>query len=133
MVYRVPRGTHFINTVLKARKTKRSSLLASTCVIASDIGKRRLSQIPTCESRLESSTKTKVYSTWYCQAVTHPSTNQAQHCLASVIERELAFSTRFGRRQTVTQIHTILDKKYTHMCNNRDEKTMECHYIALNL
>ena len=122
----MPRGTHFINALLKTRKTKGSSLLASTFVIATDIGKRRLSQIPTCESRLESSTKTKVYSTWYSQVVTHPSTNQAQHCLASVIKRNLAFSTRYGRRQTITQIHTILDKKYTRKCNNRDEKTLEC-------
>ena len=65
--------------------------LASTLVMAIDIEKRRLSRIPTCESRLQKSTKTKVYSTWYSQAVTHPSTHHAQHCVASVIERELAF------------------------------------------
>ena len=30
-----------------------------------------------------------VYSNWYSQAVTHPSTNQPRHCLTSVIRREL--------------------------------------------
>ena len=59
------------------KKLKDLLLLASTPIIAIDIGKIRLSRIPTCENRLERSTKTKVYSTWYFQAVTHPSTNQA--------------------------------------------------------
>ncbi len=36
-------------------------------------------------------------STWGSQAVTHPSTNQAQCCLTSVIGRELVFSTWYGR------------------------------------
>ena len=36
-------------------------------------------------------------STWCSQAVTHPSTNQAQRCLTSVIGRELVFSTWYGR------------------------------------
>ena len=33
--------------------------------------------------------KNKAYNTWYSQAVTHPSTNQAHDCLTSVIRREL--------------------------------------------
>ena len=37
--------------------------------------------------------KTKVYSTRYSQAVTHPSTNRARRCLTSVIGREPVFST----------------------------------------
>ena len=44
-------------------------------------------------------TWTKVYSTVYSQAVTHPSTNTAQCCLTSVIGRELVHSTWYGRRQ----------------------------------
>ena len=36
--------------------------------------------------------QTKVYSTVYSQAVTHPSTNTAQPCLTSVIRRELVHS-----------------------------------------
>ena len=43
--------------------------------------------------KLKLRTKPKVYSTQYSQAVTHPSTNWARRCLASVIGRELAFST----------------------------------------
>ena len=37
--------------------------------------------------------KGKVYGTWYSQAVTHPSTDQARRCLTSVIGREPVFST----------------------------------------
>ena len=36
-------------------------------------------------------------STRCSQAVTHPSTNRAQHCLTSVIGRELVFSMWYGR------------------------------------
>ena len=36
-------------------------------------------------------------SIWCSQAVSHPSTDQAQRCLTSVIGRELVFSTRYGR------------------------------------
>ena len=36
-------------------------------------------------------------STWDSQAVTHPSTNQAQHCLTAVIRRELVCSMWCGR------------------------------------
>ena len=39
------------------------------------------------------------YSTPCSQAVTHPSTNGAQHCLTSVIRRELVCSMWYGRRQ----------------------------------
>ena len=46
--------------------------------------------------------KSKVYSTRYSQAVTHPSTNRARRCLTSVIGREPLFSTWYGRRHYVT-------------------------------
>ena len=42
--------------------------------------------------------KREAYNTWYSQAVTHPSTNQAHSCLTSVIRRELVYSARYGRR-----------------------------------
>ena len=42
--------------------------------------------------------KSKVYSTRYSQAVTHPSTNRARRCLTSVIGREPVYSTWYGRR-----------------------------------
>ena len=45
--------------------------------------------------------KKKAYSTEYSQAVTRPSTNSARCCLASVIRRELVFSTWYGRRHNV--------------------------------
>ena len=39
------------------------------------------------------------YSTWYSQAVTHPSTNQARRCLASEIRRDRARSAWCGRKR----------------------------------
>ena len=36
------------------------------------------------------------YSTWYSQAVTHPSTDQARRCLTSVIGQEPVFSAWYG-------------------------------------
>ena len=38
-------------------------------------------------------------SIWYSQAVTHPSTNQTQRCLTSLIGREAVCSTWYGRWQ----------------------------------
>uniref|UniRef100_A0A9J8B026 Gypsy retrotransposon integrase-like protein 1 n=1 Tax=Cyprinus carpio carpio TaxID=630221 RepID=A0A9J8B026_CYPCA len=43
--------------------------------------------------------KTKAYSTWYSQAVSHPSTNQARLCLASEIRRDRARSGWYGRKR----------------------------------
>ncbi|ESO94756.1 hypothetical protein LOTGIDRAFT_117771 [Lottia gigantea] len=37
----------------------------------------------------------------FFQAVTHPSTNRARHCLTSVIGRELVLSTWYGRRHSM--------------------------------
>ena len=39
------------------------------------------------------------YSTWYSQAVAHPSTNQARTCLASEIRRDRARAWWYGRKQ----------------------------------
>ena len=41
----------------------------------------------------------KAYSTWYSQAVSHPSTNQARPCLASEIGRDRACSGWYGRKR----------------------------------
>ena len=41
----------------------------------------------------------KAYSTWYSQAVSHPSTNQARPCLASEIRRDRACSGWYGRKR----------------------------------
>ena len=42
--------------------------------------------------------KKEAYNTCGSQAVTHPSTKQAQHCLTSVIGREPVYSVWYGRR-----------------------------------
>uniref|UniRef100_A0A3P9DHZ8 Protein kinase domain-containing protein n=1 Tax=Maylandia zebra TaxID=106582 RepID=A0A3P9DHZ8_9CICH len=41
----------------------------------------------------------KAYSTWYSQAVSHPSTDQARPCLASEIRRDRACSGWYGRKR----------------------------------
>lgn len=42
--------------------------------------------------------KWKIYRTQYSQAVTHQSTNPAQHCLTLMIRQEPKFSTWYGHR-----------------------------------
>ena len=54
---------------------------------ASPTPKNRISSAQLCYSTCR---------TWV--GVTHPNTNQAQHCLTSVIEWELAFQSGYGRR-----------------------------------
>ena len=49
--------------------------------------------------------KKKAYKTCYSQAVTHPSTTQAQHCLTSVIRGELVYSVWYGSRQLLYNLH----------------------------
>ena len=63
-----------------------------------------------CENKM----KKKAYNTWYSQAVTHPSTNQAHDCLTSVIRWELVLSIRYGCRHflpLLTSLSIILSKK----------------------
>ncbi len=48
---------------------------------------------------LPSEGKAKAYSTWYSQAVSHPSTNQARPCLASEIRRDQACPGWYGRKR----------------------------------
>ena len=48
----------------------------------------------------------KAYSTWYSQAVSHPSTNQARPCLASEIGRDRACSGWYGRKR---ELHLQMD------------------------
>ena len=55
--------------------------------------------IPCKTTRRKLKRKVKAYSTCCSQAVTHPSTWQAQHCLTSVIGREPVYSVWYGRRQ----------------------------------
>ena len=46
--------------------------------------------------------KKKAYNTCGSQAVTHPSTEQAQRCLTSVIGREQVYSAWYGRRRELS-------------------------------
>ena len=63
------------------------------------IKKEKLCSLPRCE---------KAYSTWYSQAVSHPSTNQARPCLASEIGRDRACSGWYGRkREQCGQMHHL--------------------------
>ncbi len=48
---------------------------------------------------LPSEGKAKAYSTWYSQAVSHPSTNQGRACLASEIGQDRACSVWYGRKR----------------------------------
>ena len=43
--------------------------------------------------------KKEAYNTCCSKVVTHPSTEQARHCLTSVIRRELVYSVWYGHRQ----------------------------------
>ncbi|CAK9297578.1 unnamed protein product [Gordionus sp. m RMFG-2023] len=54
------------------------------------------------------STKSGNNDTWDSQAVTHPSTNQAQRCLTSVFEREPVLST--DRHKYRVDIRTLKNK-----------------------
>ena len=57
----------------------------------------------------------KAYSTWYSQAVSHPSTNQAQPRLASEIGRDRACSGWYGRkRRTRATIPYLYMGKHHH-------------------
>ena len=58
----------------------------------------------------EKEKKKKAYSTWYSQAVSHPSTNQAQPCLASEIGRDRACSGWYGRKRQHRRLEWL---KYT--------------------
>ena len=61
----------------------------------------------------------KAYSTWYSQAVSHPSTNQARPCLASEIGRDRALPGWDGRRRCVlllrpsSRLHTTDTTRHT--------------------
>ena len=52
--------------------------------------------------------KEKAYSTWYSQAVSHPSTNQARPCLASEIRRDRACSGWYGRKHLLLPQNGLL-------------------------
>ena len=54
--------------------------------------------------------KEKAYSTWYSQAVSHPSTNQARPCLASEIRRDRACSGWYGRKHLLLPQNGLLMK-----------------------
>ena len=65
------------------------------------------SKFPKRDKKLKNMTSTTKYqndnSIWCSQAVTHPSTNQTQRCLTSLIGREAVFSTWYGRSREYTK------------------------------
>ena len=60
--------------------------------------------------------KEKAYSTWYSQAVSHPSTNQARPCLASEIRRDRACFFNLFFIIKLSKIHTL---RITLKCTNK--------------
>ena len=56
----------------------------------------------------ETKKKKEAYNTCCSQAVTHPSTEQARHCLTSVIRRELVYSVWYGCRHRLPLKNAIL-------------------------
>ena len=56
--------------------------------------------------------KKEAYNTYCSQVVTHPSTEQALHCLTSVIRRELVYSVWYGRRQYLPYHSELLCVEY---------------------
>ena len=69
-------------------------------------------------------------STQCSQAVTHPSTNRAQHCLTSVIGRELVCSMWYGRWREVTSILDIINLDLEKYQENRYWNNMHCHLAS---
>lgn len=54
----------------------------------------------------------KAYDTWYSQVVSHPSPNQAQPCLASEIRWDQAFSGRYGCKQVLEILLSLIRQEW---------------------
>ena len=52
--------------------------------------------------------ETKAYDTWDSQAVSDPSTNQAQRCLTCQIGRDGVFSTWYGRKRNYRRNFSVM-------------------------
>ena len=70
--------------------------------------------------------KTKANSTQCSQAVSHPSTNRARHCLTSVIGRELVYSMWYGRCRM--KEWNLPVRRFTpwKMCNAKGGNSIQC-------
>ena len=77
----------------------------------------------------------KAYNTCCSQAVTHPSTGQAQHCLTSVIGREPVHSVWYGRRHLMSRVMLLYSpckkkkKVIQHTCRQANAHTQCTHTI----
>src|SRR4029434_6328672 len=65
----------------------------------------------------------KAYSTWYSQAVSHPSTNQARHCLAYEIGRDRACSVWYGRKQLLPEKVGLITLTWLGTCRQTGRQT----------
>ena len=62
---------------------------------------------------MQKNKKKKACSTGDSQAVSHPSTKPARHCLTSVFRWELVYSTWYGRRHSSYVLVTFYESKHT--------------------
>ena len=65
------------------------------------------------------------------QAVSHPSTNRTQHCLTSVIGRELVCSMWYGRWQEVGGIRTFIISIRHYVDKNYVQNYWCCHLLII--
>ena len=70
--------------------------------------------------------KEKAYSTWYSQAVSHPSTNQARPCLASEIRRDWACFFLF---LLLSKIHILIYSSRENYSYNHSSVTQNLNEI----
>ena len=90
----------YINQLIQSIIEKRNTVLIDYSIILNWC-LPSTSPFISCKIVFTSKTKMNANSTQCSQAVTHPSTNRAQHCLTSVIGRELVCSMWYGRWREV--------------------------------
>ena len=122
------RSARKILTLLCPERIKISNFLCNVCLKAHPCTQPLRRSIHTCigwgRGIIIVIYEKKAYSTCCSQAVTHPSTGQAQHCLTSVIGREPVHSVWYGRRHSTLQEATLYSacrqkKTHTQLLDNQ--------------